>query len=95
MGKLNEFFRANNKTIAFIFMLCLLVIMIYFFNYFRQNVEYIKMNPCDYCMNKTKFTCIYYDNSIYGDSRKEINLSLENIKQLRQGNQSVFSSVNS
>ena len=90
MNKINEFFLNNKQTISFIMMLALLVIMIVIFIYLRQNVEYVKMDPCGYWMNKTKFTCIYYDNFLYGNSKQEINLTLEQIKQLNEGNYSAF-----
>jgi len=88
MSKLNEFFFNNKQTISFVMMLSLLIIMIIIFIYFRQNVEYIKMNPCDYCMNKTKFTCVYYGNSFLDSSKKEVNLTIDEIKQLNSNNYS-------
>lgn len=56
--------------------ICIVLILL-MFNYIRTNVEYIKLDPCGYCQNKTKSFC-YTSNQGFNNN-KDINYSELNL----------------
>lgn len=92
MSKLNEILENNKKVISFVMMLALLVLMVFIFFYLQKNIEWVKTNPCDYCLNKTKITCFYSD-SVFNKNYETINLTFGDIREGQQGNYSFLSSV--